>query len=199
MKDFFSFANRVFSHEFFRLVCLKDWNNIPHIVCRRRLLPSIQYGYTPVPVPLLNWWDQSTELIQNSINHISHINLQHVVKSIRQSGKKSDHYRYLLAACIKGNWATRWSCISDCRVDRGRGGTICHITIWYTIIPHCAFPGELGWSCVTAAKWPPRYLDCGNRTLERFKLHSSCHPLIVQRYVVIQCVFFIVETAHLLT
>jgi len=29
---FFSFANRVFSHEFFRLVWLKDWNNIPPVI-----------------------------------------------------------------------------------------------------------------------------------------------------------------------
>ena len=30
--DFFSLANRVFSHEFFCLVWLKDWNNIPHLL-----------------------------------------------------------------------------------------------------------------------------------------------------------------------
>jgi hypothetical protein len=29
---FCSFANRVFSHEFFRLVWLKDWNNIPRLL-----------------------------------------------------------------------------------------------------------------------------------------------------------------------
>jgi hypothetical protein len=31
MKDFFAFANLVFSHDFFRLVWLKDWNNIPRL------------------------------------------------------------------------------------------------------------------------------------------------------------------------
>jgi len=29
---FFYFANRVFSHEFFRLAWLKDWNNIPRLL-----------------------------------------------------------------------------------------------------------------------------------------------------------------------
>jgi hypothetical protein len=30
--DFFSFAIRVFSHEFFHLVWSKDWNNIPRLL-----------------------------------------------------------------------------------------------------------------------------------------------------------------------
>jgi hypothetical protein len=29
---FFSFVNGVFSHEFFHLVWLKDWNNIPRLL-----------------------------------------------------------------------------------------------------------------------------------------------------------------------
>lgn len=100
---------------------------------------------------LVNWWDQSTEIIHNSINHISHINLQLYVKFIRQSGEKNDHYSYLLASCIKGNWAMSWSSIADCRVDRGRGDPICHITICYTIPP--TVPSQENWA---GHAWPPR-------------------------------------------
>jgi hypothetical protein len=31
-RQFFSSAKRVFSHEFFHLVWLKDWNNIPQLL-----------------------------------------------------------------------------------------------------------------------------------------------------------------------
>jgi len=55
--DFFSFANRVFSQEFFHLVWLKYWNNIPRLLFYpfqdNQETKRLQHPKTPMPQPFL--------------------------------------------------------------------------------------------------------------------------------------------------
>jgi hypothetical protein len=92
---------------------------------------------------------------------------------------------YLLAASIKGIWKTSWGSIADCRVDRGRSGSICHITVCSTAPP---FPRGNALVMHDRHKVTPWYLACGNRTLECLKLYSSCHPSLLNAHLVVESV-----------
>jgi len=51
--DYFSFANLVFSQEFFHLVWLKDWNNISQLLFYpfqdNQFTKCLQHPKTPMP------------------------------------------------------------------------------------------------------------------------------------------------------